>query len=134
MNQLSWLIYWADIAGSAGGWFNIIAFFSLLPLLGGIFCLMASTDWAMSEEDANGLRKFAFRALCFSLPTFLVFLLLSILTPAKETVYAIAASEVGEEVINSPTMGKAARALESWLDRQISPVKDDSGSAGEGAQ
>jgi len=41
------------------------------------------------------------------------------LVPDKETFYAIAASEMGEEVINSKIGGKAQQALEEWLDRQI---------------
>jgi len=41
--------------------------------------------------------------------------------PSKDTVYAIAASEVGESVLNSPTGSKAVQALNAWLDRQINP-------------
>lgn len=42
-----------------------------------------------------------------------------VFVPQKNTVYAIAASEVGEEVLKSETADKAMTALNAWLDRQI---------------
>lgn len=41
------------------------------------------------------------------------------LCPSQDTVYAIAASQTTEQVINSPLGAKAAKAVEAWLDRQI---------------
>jgi hypothetical protein len=45
------------------------------------------------------------------------------LIPAKETVYAIAASEIAEEVVTDPrvlqTTNKAFAAVDAWLDKQL---------------
>lgn len=40
-------------------------------------------------------------------------------TPSKNTMYAIAASEIGEDVIKSQTASKAFRAFDAWLDKQL---------------
>ena len=47
----------------------------------------------------------------------------SLAVPSKDTVYAIAASEVGEEIVKSETAGKAVKALNAWLDKQIAPTE-----------
>lgn len=39
--------------------------------------------------------------------------------PSKDTIYAIAASEMGERALASPTGDRAVKALNAWLDRQI---------------
>lgn len=41
------------------------------------------------------------------------------LLPGRDTVYAIAASEMGEQALKTPLAGKAEKALEAWLDHQI---------------
>lgn len=49
----------------------------------------------------------------------LVLGLLLVFIPSSKTIYAIAASEMGEEVLASPTADKAHKALDAWLDDQI---------------
>lgn len=39
--------------------------------------------------------------------------------PNKDTLYAIATSQVGEQVLSTPLAAKAEKALEAWLDKQI---------------
>jgi len=48
-----------------------------------------------------------------------VLIFFAVITPSRNTVYAIAASELGEEVLKSPVATKAGQALEAWLDAQI---------------
>lgn len=42
--------------------------------------------------------------------------------PSKDTVYAIAASEMGESVLKSETGSLATQALNAWLKKQITPT------------
>jgi hypothetical protein len=43
----------------------------------------------------------------------------SVLIPSKDTMYAIAASELGEEVVKSAIGQKSIKALEQWIDSQL---------------
>jgi len=47
-----------------------------------------------------------------------VLFLMAALIPSKETMYAIAASELGEKLLHTETVSKAQKALEAWLDSQ----------------
>ena len=46
-----------------------------------------------------------------------------IVTPEKKTLYAIAASEYGEQIIKSEIGNDATKALQQWIKRQIEPEK-----------
>lgn len=110
MNSLSWMIYLAGVASGLGAAFVV---FAVLSAMASLILVMAHFI-----EDANCLRW-----LRVTLPCMLVLSVLSILTPDKETVYAIAASEFGEEALKSPEVSKARQALNAWLDKQIDPEK-----------
>jgi hypothetical protein len=118
MNGLSWLIYLADVAGSVG-------FVSGLAVVVGIIvvalCLVAIPVSEGEVLDQDNRSKWLSILKSFSIITFVAFLF-SAIVPSKETVYAIAASEMGEQVVTSPTGQKAVKALEAWLDRQITPT------------
>ena len=114
MNSLSWMLYLADVVGSAGKLFGIIGF---LGAAGFAFATLASLGM-MSDgehEDAARCKTVAGWLAVIGFPS----LLLSILAPSSDTIYAIAASEMGETALNSETGGKAVQALNAWLDRQI---------------
>ena len=116
MNDLSWLIYLADVCDGLGAFFGCLAFI-LLPasVVWGIVVFAVHMDRCPEETKKT--------AMSFWWVPFLAVIagLLMCLTPSKDTVYAIAASEVGEKVIESPTAKKAVDALNAWLDRQIKP-------------
>lgn len=38
--------------------------------------------------------------------------------PSRDTMYAIAASQVGEQALKTPLAEKAEKALEAWLNKQ----------------
>jgi len=120
MNSLSWMIYLADVCNNVG-W--LVWWVALILTLGMCLAVMVIVGSSLSavegDEDAKeanrAARQFAMR---LALPTAGAFLLAGVI-PAKETVYAIAASEVGEGVLKSSTGSKAVRALDAWLDKQI---------------
>jgi hypothetical protein len=113
MNDLSWMIYWADTFGKMSSAFGFAAFLGVVPV--GAITIMRFAAAGSEEEIARTAKAWFPKvvliwALCLSVAIF---------TPSSQTVYAMAASEIGEEVITSPTAGKAMKALDAWLDRQI---------------
>lgn len=134
MNSLSWLIYAADVSQS-------IDVVTILGSVGAGALVGASLYTDTSERRAwdhqlnenrrypslyakpegerpgttqplAGLRRNALIAIAAMVSVNIVF-------PSAPTLYAIAASEVGEQVIKSPTATKAVKALDAWLDQQI---------------
>ena len=114
MNQLSWLLYLADVSASSEGWlifFGVVAF-----VLGAISTIIYLGMKADGEEPPKIMAPLS----GYSIVTVMICVLLSVTLPSRETVYAIAASELGEQVLNSDTGQRAGRALNAWLDKQIS--------------
>ena len=141
MNSLSWMIYLADLTGNIAGLLGLLSF---LTGTGAVIATVMHLVWAgdtpniYSYEDADrrAMKVAAHDRKAASAGkwgprlfiTCGVFALLCAVLPSKATMYAIAASETGEDVLNSETGGKAVKALNAWLDRQIA------GEAQEGAQ
>lgn len=103
MNSLSWLLYLADMASSL----NTIS----VVVIGICLCIAFIWFFATEGEQAKTAGKFMIAALIAAV--------IAALLPSKETVYAIAASEMGEELLKTPTSAKATKALDAWLDKQI---------------
>lgn len=153
MNELSWLIYLADVAGSVKGVAGMIGG-AMVPatVAMGVVDLtkhranshrsdVQAWDKSMADhvqypslykkpstdrphdEDAKtwspwSAIKGPVLTMCAAAVLFCAF-------PASGTLYAIAASEMGERVIQSETGDKAIQALNAWLDRQISDKAKD---------
>ena len=119
MNNLSILLYLADVAGNIGWIFNMLVAISIFSVLVTLHYKLvaggAMAEGTPSEKDWKIWRRW----LISSIGLFFSASLASALTPSKETVYAIAASETGEEVLNSGVETRATKALEAWLDKQI---------------
>ena len=58
----------------------------------------------------------------------LISLVLFVFIPSSNTMYAVAASQVGEQVVKSEAIqgvaNDATKALQSWIKRQIEPVTE----------
>lgn len=140
MNQLSWLLYIANVAGTLSTITMLTSILTTALSLFVFFVWVSCKDYGMEEyqarrssydkptlyirtpEDLKAGRDFlktTKRIWKTSLSVAIVSLGLFILTPRAETVYAIAASEMGEQILKTPTASKAIKALESWLDKQI---------------
>lgn len=105
MNDLSWLIYFADLSSRLSVLSSITAFLSMFA------AVVYSLYHAIENEE--------FKVSYPLLSVFVVSALVCSVLPTRETVYAIAASELGEEVLKSSTATKAQQALDTWLDTQI---------------
>jgi hypothetical protein len=97
VNTLSWFLYLADVLP------NVSKLLLIFAIIGGIASLVL---WPPKTI-----------ALLNILFCFLFFL--SGLIPSKDTFYAIAASELGEQVIDSPTGQRVKQAIEAWIEQQL---------------
>lgn len=114
MNALSWLIYLADALGGLKGF---LAFLTGACAVG-IFCILMGlimNQGEYFEAERKALLRW-FKPVIISM---VVGGVVASIIPSRNTMYAIAASEMGEEVIKSETAGKAMKALDAWLDQQI---------------
>jgi hypothetical protein len=116
MNQLSQLIYFADVVGGADGLFLFISITSA-------FLTLVFTGIHVGMKADECVQPLSLKWGMSALGCFFLFCFLTVATPSKETVYAISASEVGEEIVNSDTANKAKQALNRWLDKQIQDVE-----------
>lgn len=130
MNQLSWILYWADVIPRLSTALCVAAFILFIPTV--IAWFLGFIDFfgdAYYEEDGtprNDLARQAvrLRKLLWAVILLPLLWLASFMVPGNsETYYAIAASEMGEEVLKTPEMGKARQALNAWLDKQISDTE-----------
>lgn len=116
MNSLSWIIYFAEVSGEVKGMLRTITVVGFLAYA--VFLIHGNFRWFVYDIENDGiLIRFGEtwrKALLLFVPAFL-----AAIFPSQDTVYAIAVSELGEEVLSTETGGKAVEALNAWLDRQI---------------
>lgn len=126
MNTLSWLLYLGEISGSLSSFFGWISA-PIFVLTG--FCLFMGMYHMMEAEpdsrDYQLAKTVRDVGLKIFMPMFFAFAIISTILPSKETVYLIAASEAGQEVITSPTGKKALEAVNRYLDSVNPDRKDD---------
>jgi len=121
MNSLSWFLYAIDVIGNL----KILAFMVFLIfiaiLIGTIVAIPMTEGDCLDEKSRPTWYKFFWRSIAASSVTFLVFTTL----PSRNTMYAIAASQVGEQIVkNEAVQGMASdatKALQQWIKRQIEP-------------
>ena len=104
MNTLSWFIYWADVLPSLAKGLTTLLLFSLL----------ISVSMNAYQLIENNCKKYIW------VPFLCAFvLLLSSFIPSQNTLYAIAASEMGEDVYKSEQGQKIVKQLSDWVEAQL---------------
>lgn len=112
MNQLSWLLYWADILPSLAILGSIAAVITLVVhVVTGGFAKAGDPDAKAAHEATRFARWLA--------PLMIVLGLSSHLVPEKETFYLIAGSEMGETAINTPEFQKIRKVVNTYLDEAL---------------
>lgn len=111
MNSLSWFLYFADVLPAVS---RLLGFISVLGSL--VFSIILALCFEGGFKYPLKLTKWVY-------PIAAVMLIVSVLIPEKNTLYAIAASEMGEKVVESRLGQKAQQALEAWIDNQL-PKKE----------
>ena len=94
MNQLSWMIYFAGVSEALKG--ALLTMFFGTLIVGGCAALVTGIDSSIEKKDLfSRLRPFYWPFIAIVLISgFLV-----VVFPSKDTIYAIAASEVGEKLL-----------------------------------
>lgn len=130
MNSLSWLIYLASLSGSASSLFSFMAFMGAVACVIGAILSVLWTDGGGYNGDIKikGYEEMRARGKVLSrtgLMMLVGFGSVATVLPGKDTIYAIAASEIGERIITDETVkGLAAdstKALQGWIRKQIEP-------------
>lgn len=118
MNELSWLIYAADVAEDINTVAGFVFFVGLIGLAGYSVAKGLARVVTADFDDPPVTPSIAKVGKALWLPV-LIAAIVGVLVPSNTTFYAIAASEMGERVLTSETGDKAVQALNAWLDRQI---------------
>ena len=116
MNPLSWLLYLADISETINHCFS---FLLMLITVVTAICLIfgfINLDMAWDDEDRDKAKRVMNLPLKFILPASIMIFIM-IVVPSKQTIYLIAASEMGEEAIKSDLGKKVLTYLEQELDK-----------------
>jgi hypothetical protein len=132
MNTLSWFLYFADVFSGLDRFFAIAAILSLCGLVASIVfysCQTKSFEEASNYCKSRGIpcevvSPKRYKPVVFwSLGIFLVSATCATVLPSKNTMYAIAASEMGEKALASEVGKKAQQAIEVWITQQIGEKK-----------
>jgi MFS family permease len=107
------MLYLADVAGSVAALMSFVA--AMVGILGLAVLSASAIASGAAGEDTSHIWPWARRIFFVIAPCALI----AVLIPSQNTIYAIAASEMGETALKTETGGKAMRALNAWLDRQI---------------
>lgn len=124
MNNLSWLLYLADVLPNLAN----VAVITLTAV--GCFGTIGIVAWFIdyadekSRNDAKGLPTTAPKP---PIKTYILTLLISgfifIFTPSKETIYLIAGSEAGEAVVTSNEGKEILNDIKEVIKHQLNNLK-----------
>ncbi len=138
MNALSWLIYFADVFGKL----SPLAFLLGSGLLGGgilvlVIAMLARGDamsnlrWTSLYPEAQSKARIDFwEKVVREWPKKLigfgtVILTMASFLPNRNTIYMIAASEMGEKVVTAPETRELFNDLRAVVSQQLKKMRDD---------
>lgn len=119
MNSLSWFLYLAGIVENIT---KVLVLTGCTFLFVYVIQVLAVAFWNDYCDVYKGRQTKPYPKYKEVYIAFVFFFLVSII-PSQNTMYAIAASELGEEVIKSNIGQKSIKALEMWIDSQLNNVK-----------
>lgn len=112
MNSVSWFLYVAEFFSRVG------VLFAVAAGIGAIIVGMALIFHGVEDGEL-------WRPVRWAAPLVFFIALLAAAVPSKNTMYAIAASQVGEKIVESETVQgiatDATKALQQWIKKQIEP-------------
>jgi hypothetical protein len=123
MNSISWFLYLIEVTSNVrematavlvGGAIAGAALAIFFPMI--LMMLDGAEEPTLSHLKT--VAKTAAIGWCVAIPIFLV-------TPSKNTMYAMAASEVGETMLKTEIASDATKALHQWIKKQIEPASAD---------
>lgn len=116
MNSLSWFLYLAETVGKLGA---IAEAFSIILGLG--FVVIAFWHFTYLEDRQN-TPKPPVRGYTL---TFVIMVLVAIVTPSKETIYLIAGSEAGEAIVTSESGQEILNDIHEVIKHQLGQLKEE---------
>jgi hypothetical protein len=120
MNSVSWFIYIAQISSSLGNLFVGLALIGLIVIgIGYAAPRLSNFFEAANPGDKDYIEPRPVQKLCAGLC--ITSLVLGNIMPERNTMYAIAASQVGEQIVKTEIASDATKALHQWIKRQIEP-------------
>ena len=118
MNNLSIVIYLADVIPSLGNLFGFLSFTSGLIILFATFAYFMSKDIGEKDMVDTSVKIFRWAAVVFC-----VSFVLNTIIPRRDTIMMIAASEYGESVLKSDDVKEiinpAKQILKNWINDQL---------------
>lgn len=124
MNSISWFIYWGNAFDNLRTVVGPIAFFTFIALLTATVGRVAVFVGARCKDEGciefrPTMNSLLVLAVCLWLPSAALY----VAVPEKNTVYAIAASQVAERVAETDAVkgiaSDAAKALQAWIGKQL---------------
>lgn len=120
MNSVSWFLYFTDVVGNLG---ILLTGVTVTSICGAVVAAFIFGFCIIEEEDT----KTPLKALKWSVAILAISSLSNVLLPSKNTLYAIAASQVGEQVIKNEAVqgiaNDATKALQQWIKKQLTEEK-----------
>ena len=118
MNNLSIVIYLADVIPSLGNLFGFLSFTSGLIILFATFAYFMSKDIGEKDMVDTSVKIFRWAAVVFC-----VSFVLNTIIPKRDTIMMITASEFGESVLKSDDVKEivnpAKQILKNWINDQL---------------
>ena len=118
MNNLSIVIYLADVIPSLGNLFGVFAFLSGFIVLFATFAYFMSEDIGEKYMVDTSVKIFRWAAVVFC-----VSIVPNTIIPRRDTIMMIAASEYGESALKSDDVKEivnpAKQILKNWINDQL---------------
>lgn len=123
LNTLSWMIYFAEVLGGLSSLFGFVFLMLCIGVIAGAIIWAVKTFNGYDEDDAQQATRASNimkQLILFAAGVAFVDLLI----PSSRTVYLVAASEMGEQVINTETATKLKKIIDYNLDKIIAEQEE----------
>ena len=136
MNNLSWLIYFAGVSGSLGN------FLTFVMVVFGVLAAASIIVWLVMHDETDShrrpleeqalarcreMRSKSWRRAWGFIGLFLLVGTMAMMMPGRQTVLLIAASEMGEQVLNHPrvqtVVDPGIELLTTWMAKETADIK-----------
>lgn len=122
MNSLSWLIYLAEVINTFGKMLGTALFISICALM------VASAAVVIGHlEEKPAIASAGRRLAKWTLSILFVGSIFFVITPSRQTVLLIAASEIGERVMTSDrvqgVIDPSVELLQTWIRQQTQTIQ-----------
>lgn len=124
MNNIIWLVYLADIAGSIVRIVNVVIMLSLLLLL--VTAFISAMSAGENNEGIYGFKQ-RIKQLYFKpiIITCCILAAIGCFIPSKNTIYIMAGLSVTQKISETPEAKKALGLLNLGLDKAISKLQEN---------